>query len=255
MPAEHTLVPILAEHPNFNRPLALAAEVLMPSGRPLAVIDVGANIGETVAVIEQANAGRCAYLCIEPEPDLAEMCRRNFADVDRLLVVEQVVGDREDLTVVLEDNGRANPSVRSGAGAKARQIHTLDKVAAAFTENHGVDLIKTDTEGYDFSVLRSAAGLLRQYSPALYFEWYPELLLNSGESPGAIFSFLRGFGYHQWVVFAATGELYFEFADPEPRALDVLARVAQSRKNGAYFDIFGTCNARCCRALADASLG
>jgi FkbM family methyltransferase len=254
MPAEHPLLPTLADHPSLNRPLALAARTLLESRKLISVIDVGANIGETVAIIEQVNSGKCIYLCIEPEPDIVELCRRNHDGNERVIVKEAVIGEREDMSVVLKDDGRANPSVKLAAGGSAQKLSRLDNVAGDFIESHGVDLIKTDTEGYDFTVLRSAESILCRHHPAVFFEWYPELLLKVGESPGDIFSFLGQFGYRHWVFFTASGQLYCETSEPPLRTVEVLAKVALAGQLAPYFDVFGSTDEKECRRLTDSYL-
>src|SRR5260370_38275748 len=72
MPAEHPLSATLHHFPQYNRPLAMAIKAIASSssGNPnLTVVDVGANIGETVAVIEQL-VPDVSYLSIEPHEDI-----------------------------------------------------------------------------------------------------------------------------------------------------------------------------------------
>lgn len=247
MPAEHRLIPLLAEWPNLNRPLAAAARVLLPPDRPLSVIDVGANIGETVAVIEQLNSDRCVYFCVEADPLIAELCRRNHRG-SKVIVRTAAVGDQTDVSVTMVDDGRASPSVRVGHGHGAQKLARLDDLAADFAEAHGLDLLKSDTEGCDFAVLRSATKLLERFHPAVFFEWYPALLATLGERPDD-FSFLEELGYRHWVIFTHTGELYCEMSNPPHRMVEVLARVTDGRL--PYFDVFGSVTPESCRALTE----
>jgi FkbM family methyltransferase len=254
MPAEHPLVPTVAAFPLFNRPLALAAAVLSKPGKLLSVVDVGANIGETVAVIEQMSPRKCVYLCIEPEPVLAELCRHNYSQNERVFVKQAFVGESRGVSVALEDDGRANPSTKFSRTPTGHGLDSLDAVARDFVDQNGVDLIKTDTEGFDFTILRSAVSLLRKYGPALYFEWYPELLLKIGESPESIFHFLEQFGYRHWVFFTSRGEIHCELSEPTTRVLEVLAGVAQSRRDINYFDVFTSRDQTAGRTLTDSYL-
>ncbi len=251
MPAEHPIVPTVTEVPLYNSPLALAVAALSKSRNSLSIVDVGANIGETVAVIEQRTPDRCIYFCIEPEPELAELCRRNFKGNARVTVKEAFVGECKDVNVVLVDDGRANPSTQFSSTAKGQLLNRLDMLVAGFAEQHGVDLIKTDTEGYDFTILRSAELILQKYKPAVYFEWYPELLLKLNESPESIFRFLEQYGYRHWVVFTRRGELYCEISDPTSRFLEVLTKAAINCSDILYFDVFGSTEQVASRTLTD----
>src|SRR5260370_7767648 len=69
MPAEHPLSATLHHFPQYNRPLAMAIKAIASSssGNPdLTVVDVGANIGETAAVIEQL-VPAASYLSSAPD--------------------------------------------------------------------------------------------------------------------------------------------------------------------------------------------
>jgi len=254
MPAEHPVLPTVASFPLFNRPLGLAAAALPRTQKLLSIIDVGANIGETVAVMEEMCPNKCIFLCIEPEHELAEFCRQNYAANDRVIVQEAFVGERRDATVVVEDDGRANPATKFCSDMSGQELRTLDDVVSDFVDKHGVDLIKTDTEGFDLTILRSGESVLRRYMPALYFEWYPDLLLRIDERPESIFQFLREFGYRHWLFFTARGELHCELTEPTDRALAVLANVASSRSEIAYFDVFGAPNETVAHAFTDSYL-
>lgn len=251
MPAEHPVLPTVASFPLFNRPLGMAVAALPQTEKLVSVIDVGANVGETVAVMEEMNPNKCIFLCIEPEHELAEFCRQNYATNQRVLIREAFLGEPREGTVMLEDDGRANPATKFCNSTSGQKLRTLDDVVSDFVERHGVDLIKTDTEGFDLTILRSAKSVLRTHLPALYFEWYPDLLWKIGECPEGIFQFLRQFGYRHWLFFTARGELHCELTEPPDRALAVLANLASSRSEITYFDVFGSANETVTRALTD----
>ncbi|HEY5380966.1 MAG TPA: FkbM family methyltransferase [Acidobacteriaceae bacterium] len=261
MPAEHPLALILAQHPQYNRPLALAATTLAASGAslPLTVVDVGANVGETIAVIEQLNPGLCTYLCVEADEEIAKICRFNHKGDARVETVQCFIGEDEGALVRLEDDGRANPSTKLVDEAVADSSHhrlvRLDTVAGPFAEVNGsLSLIKVDTEGYDFSVLRSGAQLLDRYKPALYFEWYPELIEGLGEEVWDGFDFLAGFGYEHFVFFSSVGDYYCKLSRPDHFLLGSLAKAASQNKALVYFDVFASTSEGLCNRLVELSL-
>jgi FkbM family methyltransferase len=248
MPAEHPIVPILAGSPQYNRPLALAAQAVREwksKDRPLVVVDVGANIGETVAIIENACPEIGVYLCIEADREIAELCRRNHLNNDRVRVERCLIGENEGAAVCLNDDGRANPSVKLLAGVHGNpgdydKLVRLDTVAGSFAKLHeALDLLKVDVEGYDFSIMRSAQQLLSQYHPALFFEWYPELLIRQGEDVLSGFEYLMLHGYHYYVFFTSQGDYYCSAFNPGSLFINSLAAVAQNRPFD-YFDVFAS---------------
>lgn len=262
MPAEHPLPETLRNFPQYNRPLALAVGALAETSARearLAVVDVGANIGETVAVIDQLTPGVC-YLCVEADQDIARICRFNHRDNPRVQTEQCFIGEHEGFAVHLEDDGRANPSTKlvnstslNGASNHG-QLVRLDTVAGPFANAHNrLDLIKVDTEGYDFSVLRSAPALLDRYRPALYFEWYPDLLLGLHEQVYDGFDYLVPFGYHHFVLFSSRGDYYCHLTRPDHFTLESLAKTASQNKDLLYFDVFASTDEAICKRLIERS--
>jgi FkbM family methyltransferase len=190
MPAEHPLPAVLHHFPQYNRPLAMTIKAIAsssPRNPNLTVVDVGANIGETVAVIEQL-VPDVSYLCIEADEDIARICRFNHRGNPRVQTEQCYIGENAGSLVMLQDDGRANPTTKLidqanfDESSNYEQLVRLNTVAGPFADaHHGLSLIKADTEGYDFSVLRSGATLIERYRHALYFEWFPGLLTDLQE--------------------------------------------------------------------------
>lgn len=261
MPAEHPLAPNLQAFPQYNRPLGLAVSAIATSGAfdsRLAIIDVGANIGDTVAIIEQQQSDICSYLCIEADKDLAELCRLNHKNNSRVQIEQCFIGESEGSFVSLEDDGRANPSTKlagkvpSGEESTYGQLVRLDTIAPSFAEIHGrIDLIKIDTEGYDFSVLRSGPVLLSKYTPSLYFEWFPRLLIGLKEEVWDGFEYLGNLGYRYFVFFTNRGDYYCKISDPDRSLLRSLASVIARGEQIEYFDVFASTSEEICNKLLE----
>lgn len=260
MPAEHPLPIVLLIHPQYNRPLGLAIEAIEASRQRdsgVSVIDVGANIGETVAILEQHLPGVCSYLCVEADRDIAKLCETNHTGNGRVQVEQSFVGENEGALVFLADDGRANPSTKLADEAAGNQsgygrLVRLDTIGRPFVEAHGgLDLIKVDTEGYDFSVLRSGSELLEKWRPGLYFEWFPKLLLDLNEDPSGGFEYLEQFTYRHFVFFSSQGDFYCRCADPDRSFLRSLASVALRNEALLYFDVFASTSEEVCDKLVE----
>ena len=258
IPAEHPLPAILTQFPQYNRPLGLTAEVVAAASTTnssLAMIDVGANIGETLAIVESYCPGLYTYLCIEPDAEIAELCRYNFSGNGRVQVEQCFVGENEGANVFLRDDGRANPTTvltDDGCAEKCYgggKLVLLDTIAIPFGEGRRICLIKVDTEGYDFSILRSAPNLLKNDKPALFFEWYPDLLSRLKESVWGGFDYLGELGYRYFVLFTSTGDYYCKLIDPDTLLLHSLSLVAASDPSLLYFDVFASTELALCDSL------
>lgn len=261
MPAEHPLAPTLIAFPQYNRPLGQALSAVAnvnPTISLLGVIDVGANVGDTVAILEQRRPGICSYLCIEADKDLARLCISNHSDNKRVHVEQSFIGENEGSLVRLEDDGRANPSTKLATETAAihdggvGRLVRLDTIALPFAHALGhLDLIKVDTEGYDFSVLRSAPSLLGTYKPALFFEWFPKLLLGLNEEVWDGFEYLKQFGYDYFVFFTNQGDYYCKVTFPDRLLLQSFASITTNGGPLLYFDVFATTSELICNELVE----
>lgn len=131
-------------------------------------LDVGANIGIFSRLLREARPGATGYL-FEPVARYAQVCRERFAGDPGLEVVHAALGDEDaartiykaahnyganSLVTEIMFDRRANSAVRPDTVIEEEQIQL--RHGSRWLEERGiqhVDVIKTDTEGYDFAVL------------------------------------------------------------------------------------------------------
>jgi len=260
MRGDHRLPEILAFCPTFNAPLKFLAETLTEDGRTLSVIDVGANIGDTVALIEQSCPGQVHYLCIEPDPEFSQLCAYNLRNIPGVQLISELIGDLEGAEVTLVEHLPGTAATRMGVpgwatGAPARRVARLDRVAAEFVSAHGLGLLKCDTDGFDFSVLRSAQSLLETRRPALLFEWHPDLWIKANEDPLAVFPFLRHNGYSDLAFFTNQGQFFCTTQPGERRLFEGLRDLCLARcpLDDFHFDVLAA-DERLCNRVVGKSL-
>ena len=210
MNISHPLPVYMACAPLYDRALPrIAAAVRRGHGR-LTVIDVGANIGDSAALIAET-VPDVEILCIEGSATYFPLLTAN---VERLrLRAECVRSYCGDGTPV-----RMAPSERGGTGRllpggdAVLPTATLDDLIAArprFTSPH---LLKVDTDGFDYRVLRGARGILGDARPLVYFELDPSFLRETGEDPLSIFPMLASLGYAQGLLYGNLGQCLGPFA-------------------------------------------
>lgn len=216
----------------------------VPAG--LAVIDVGANCGDTVAAMAQANS-RLHYLCIEPDDAFLSYLTRNLgrlqeavpsasvevvqAIVSKAIVSASLVGEKGTKHVESDAHGRHTALLDDIYGAAARPA---------------VGLLKSDVDGYDFDVLDSAPTLIQKQQPAIFIECQ---YATSEQLEGFRATIDRLFeaGYVHWTVFDNFGEVVMTRADR--LAIEQLMAYVwrQNQKRSArtiyYFDLLA-CTSR-----------
>jgi FkbM family methyltransferase len=255
--SDHPLPAILNHCPRFSEPLGLLVKVLGRTRNHLNIIDVGANIGDSVVLINACAGVPCSFLCIEPDAEFAQLCRENTGRYENIQILEEFTGDGSSpiAGLVRHHGGSARPLIQADRDNSERPRRLDDMAAGFITENQTVDLIKVDTDGFDASILRSAAGLISCNRPSLFFELHPYFWELYGEKPEKTFADLLRWGYTHFLFFANRGHLYLEIEDPTNKELSTLANICKSRRgiDDFHFDILAA-KPDVCREVAQESI-
>jgi FkbM family methyltransferase len=170
LPLSHALPYYLAVHAEYDRlPARLAAYVRRKKSR-LTCIDVGANIGDTVAAFSGGASDR--FLAIEPNPRFREYLVKNWSG-NPAVVVESVLcsaATRDGRFNVDEHGGTARIRAVAGGIGVEMQAMSLDDVIARHPAFAQANVLKIDTDGHDFQVIAGAHGLIAAATPAVLFE-------------------------------------------------------------------------------------
>ncbi len=191
LPLSHELPIHLRNHPLYLTNIGRIAHAV---GGP--VVDIGANVGDTAAIIR--SACQAPILCIEGDDHYAQILRRNVRVLDEPQPeVEQAF---------LGGTGRARiersyGTARLVAGEEKVTTRTLAEILARHPLFGTPTLVKIDTDGMDVAIILSELDLLGRLQPVLFFEYDPYL----GADP-VVFERLREIGYKRAHVYENTGE-------------------------------------------------
>jgi FkbM family methyltransferase len=213
-PAGHLLPLYLAQYPLQESPLfdlAKAVQRRHPE-KPFLMVDVGANIGDTAILTALQVPGR--YLCIEGSERYYSLLQRNVARHklgERFLTHRCFCGEPANFDQHLSSNeafgsAQAKPTI-APAKQEAGNVKCLDDLLREDGVLEKVSLLKVDTDGFDYRVLRGAKECLGRSKPPIFLELSPPSLLDQGEEPMAIFPWLRQCGYASWIIYTNFGEL------------------------------------------------
>lgn len=167
MPLSHPLPGYLLANPFYDSLPKRLAGYFGSRVDGLKCIDVGANIGDTIAAMFQ-ETGR--YLAIEPSRKYSHYLRDNWGRAPNVTVLETVCSSSTLMRAfhLTEKSGTA--SVVFSDGAPVAAAKTLDDITAAFPEFSQPNVIKIDTDGHDFEVISGAKAVIARCRPAVLFE-------------------------------------------------------------------------------------
>ena len=235
LPLSHDLPAIRGQYPDYSNNLVRLVSTLaqaMPV-EDIAVVDIGANIGDTVALVRQA--GRCPVLCLEADPGYFELLTRNTAalpDVERELVL---VGTGEVTGHVLQ-RAKGSAGLVATGSASGQRTDRLRDILARHPRFARPRLVKIDTDGFDGLILEAELDWLAETTPVLFWEYAP-FLWPAGHAGEQVFGKLRAAGYGTVLVYESTGHFRQTIALQDEVALEDMHAAALGWGRAHYLDI------------------
>lgn len=262
---DHTLHKFQKKHPLYDRIFPYLAQLKMPEKKGGWIIDIGANVGDTMAfMVKHTDAN---ILCIEPTDKFYKLlCKNinNLPDTYRKRVKKKKYYITDKVSEKYYSNiygGTAKKVQLDNVGDKeeAVSISLIDLIKEEAISISDINLIKVDTDGYDAEALMSSGSLLANGSVFLYWEnefsdqyQYKKYLV--------LYEYLEKMGYTTYYVFDNFGN----FLCSGDKALltqlcEYLYRIIEKRSTRTfyYFDVLACKENMCeqCQELLNNYLG
>lgn len=231
---DHSLPEYQRKFPTYDRFLPKLCRQL-PAGS--VVVDVGANVGDTIAAIASENPD-LRFVAVEPDPAFhkllvqnAERMRNTVPQLD-VEIVHAFIGD--NLNVIGSEGGRGT----------SRAIVSEDLTQALPTPTVRLDeilrnrniressLVKIDTDGFDWSVIDSGFKSISEFGPILFFECDISSDSTHLDKYNNTVRRLSGISYTKFCVFDNFGGLIGIFSSPDNVAQ--LMRYIEAQNKGLF---------------------
>ena len=200
---EHVIERLLTSHKYYSRNLARLAKYIEHKYPTYHIIDVGANIGDTAALVRSAGVSQHIH-SFEGEPTYFKLLQTNLEQFENVSAYEAFLGETsETQTIATEVSmGTARLSQQSNRQIVVQKLSDI----AGKHQISNVKLLKTDTDGFDFKILRGSFDLIQRDKPVLFFEYDATYLEEQGEDGTAMFKQLRELGYHKVMYYDNFGK-------------------------------------------------
>ena len=192
-------------YPNYDKFL----ENFVKEKHNLNIIDIGANIGDTLLRILSDNNN---YYCIEPNNYFLKYLKINVSNNKdkhkntNIQIIDELVGkelqgflDNKNGTATLKEESKISKKIYS---KKLDEIISLNKIGK-------VDIIKSDTDGYDVNVLKSGFETIKKDKPILFFE-YLNIQSTQLEKYINFISELKFIGYNNFIILDNYGKIVLQ---------------------------------------------
>jgi FkbM family methyltransferase len=207
MPGNNTLLNTYAIYPDFNSNLGRLAAAMATKYPGMTVLDIGANVGDTISIIK--TAVDIPVIGIEGDPVTFGYLKKNVGQFKQVSIVNTFLGERkEQVKAALTKSGWNTTLIPAETGGETVSLSTVDEVLSEDRFNDRViKLLKTDIEGFDTIVLRGAYGTIKNFQPVIFFEYNRDnMLAIQEEGLSTILSF-SAYGYDRIAFFDHRGRL------------------------------------------------
>lgn len=203
MPGNNPQISNYKYQPDLNTQLARLTKLIHTKYPDLTVIDVGANVGDTIAVIKSVI--NIPIIAIEGDDVSFSFLQKNIQQFESIIPIKQFLGESEEkISVAFDKSGWNTTLIPQNNGASQISLKALDDVLETNNLNSKqLKLLKIDIEGFDTIVIRGAEKMILKNKPILYFE-YNTTNMNAIKEDGlSTLLALEKYGYKDVIFFDA----------------------------------------------------
>lgn len=236
MPFSHDLPISSTYYPCYNTNLTRIARYVKGKYPDLTVIDIGANIGDTVAYIRQDTDA--PVLCLEGNTTFFPFLKKNIEGTKNVDAELVFVGSNNTEFKASLHTERGTSRINPGAEAEdSVSTKTLSDIMQTHPQYAAAKLIKIDTDGFDLPILRGSLEFLRAHRPVLFFEYDPAYFLPLGDDGLSIFPELKAIGYETVLVYDNNGDFLVCTPLDASEVLEDIHRYFTGRNSARYGDL------------------
>ncbi len=194
-------------YPDLNSQLGRLAVVIYKKYPGMTVIDIGANVGDTVAVLKSAID--IPVIAVEGDEISFAYLEKNTRQFTNVYVVKTFLAEKtHDTAVSMKKTGWNNTIIPDTKGTQQVSFKTLDEViTSGGFEKAEIKLLKVDVEGFDTIVLRGAGSIIEKHKPVLFFEYNrANMIAINEEGLSTVLSYGQ-LGYNKIAFFDHKGTL------------------------------------------------
>jgi FkbM family methyltransferase len=195
------------QHPATFSALGRLTSLVKKKFSFLAVVDIGANVGDTACIIKTAE--EVPILCIEGDEDIFGFLQKNIAQFQNVTARQLFLGENnQKFRASFEMSGWNLTLKPDETSTQAVNLTRLDDFILSEPGWQTFKLVKIDAEGFDCSIIRGATNFLRDVRPVIHFEYNRENMDAIGEPGIDTLLLLSGLGYSHVTIHDPWGRFF-----------------------------------------------
>lgn len=198
-PCNHILINLKNKQPYRDLCIGISAKYIYEKYPTGTIIDIGANIGDTAAII--ATYSKSKLILVEGSNYFFNILTKNLTEISNEIILHNAfVFDGSSINGTLHHWGGTSYFDENN-NKDAKTQHTVKLCDIADDKS---SFIKIDTDGYDFKILLNSIEWLSQYTPAILFENSIRNIEDFNNSQELIKK-LYAIGYQSFVIWDDAG--------------------------------------------------
>jgi FkbM family methyltransferase len=204
VPRDHPVLWHQRKQPNRHQPIARTAAALGARDQQRPFVDIGANIGDTAAVMA-ANA-RNPLILVEPSDEFHPLLVHNAQSLPSVRAIHRIlVADRPGVTGTLTHWGGTAALTEGPSAARSMLLSEIAPADTAF--------VKIDTDGFDYRIINGALDWLQTVRPVVMWEVDVRSEADVTDADSVVAN-LAEIGYARFLVWDDPGDLLTQTDDP-----------------------------------------
>lgn len=234
IPFSYNLPIILKLHKNYNSNLKRIVFYLSAKYHNLRIIDIGANIGDTVTLLK--SQADYEILCIEGDEFFYKILELNCKEYSNVTLVKEFLGEKEKEISAKLNSKLGTGNIKASDQSKLR-IRTLSNLLKEIPNFYSSKLLKVDTDGYDFKIIRGSQEFLEKTKPLIFIEFDPAFHKVYNENSEWIFDNLVVAGYTKVIFYDNFGDYLISLDISQRDKIAELINYFSNRGSEKYCDL------------------
>jgi FkbM family methyltransferase len=172
------------------------------------VLDIGANVGDWalkfLSVEKAIGLKQSNLLCVEPIPLFYDILKSRTESHDNITCQNLAIADVGGVLQIAEIGGGGTAFVDGNrTNRKLVTWHSIKSITGddfLVKNRFKPDYIKIDTDGYDFSVMKSLVGYITDTTPWIQFEFTHRFAEKAGYTLKEVIQWLASLEYQVYVI-------------------------------------------------------
>lgn len=234
IPFSHNLPVVLEGFKNFNTNLYRVSKYISEKYSDLKIIDIGANIGDSVALL-RSNVN-FPILCIEGQAEYFSLLKKNTANMQEIYYTNSFLGENDE-EIKANYNYERGTGIISNNSQSSMKLRKLDSVLEDTPEFKKAKLLKIDTDGFDFKILKGASQYLKETHPVIFTEFDQNLMKQINENFWDMFDYFLKHDYFYIIFYDNYGDYLLSTELNDKDRIEDLTSYFDNRNTTKYCDI------------------